>query len=243
VGVRLSKQFPDFEYITAVQAASWLGLGEALTSGEIAEAVNKQQTVGTVRSDEIAIGWSPIPGQVRNGAQLLFRAHARGQLTLTGRLRDRIRSDILNDREDIPRKYFADSVALDQKANCIGPDPAVKSFAKFEENQGLSIWHDVMVLTAEVRALVSEDAGSVETVTTGNSDAPPERRTGRPQGAGAFSVSDNALLEEMHRIRNANPDMSVWKATEQVVPKATGGGTDESKRRRLAAKYLKKYPR
>lgn len=139
----MSKQLPDSLYITAVEAACWLGFGDALAVEEIAMIKDEQ--------------WPQVRVKAKQGEHLLFQAHIRGDIGLTGRRRNAERPEFLDGREPIPRTYFADKVALNLMTNQIEPDAAVE-FRQFERNQRLAIWEDVVVATSEVRALARATA-------------------------------------------------------------------------------------
>jgi len=65
------------------------------------------------------------------------------------------------------------------------------------------------------------------------------RSAGRPKGSGSFQKKDAPLLVEMKEL--VDHGASVWSAAGQVVSGAKGGGTEESKRKRLAEAYSVKY--
>ena len=64
----------------------------------------------------------------------------------------------------------------------------------------------------------------------------PNRR-GRKKGSGSYDPADALLLAEMKRLLDAGEAVSLQKAAAAVVDKAVGGGTDESKIKRLVKKY------
>jgi hypothetical protein len=134
----VSKSLPESPQITAVEAACWLGFGEALTCDDVAG----------LKGARLA----EVCKQAKQGERLLFDAHMRGEVCLTGRRRNANRSEILDNREPIPGHYFTDNVTLQLRTNCVGPDAAGK-FVEFERNQDLSIWEEVKAPTHEVRAL------------------------------------------------------------------------------------------
>lgn len=60
---------------------------------------------------------------------------------------------------------------------------------------------------------------------------------GRPKGSGTYGEADKPLLQEMHAIMLKNPGMSITSAAAQVVNRAAGGGSGDSKIKRLAKRY------
>lgn len=58
-----------------------------------------------------------------------------------------------------------------------------------------------------------------------------------PQGSRSFGESDAPLLSEMADMLSKNDWLSVWTAAGEVASKAKGGGTLESRRKRLARRY------
>ena len=148
----MSKQLPDSAYITAVQAVCWLGFGDALTVDEIAKLEGEQ--------------WKNVLEQAKQGERLLFEAHIRGDVGLTGRRRNAERPEILDGHEPIPKTYFADKVAVNLRTNQIEPDAAVE-FREFERNQRLTLWEDVVVATSEVSALAGATVLPTEMTHTG----------------------------------------------------------------------------
>jgi hypothetical protein len=79
------------------------------------------------------------------------------------------------------------------------------------------------------------NASAVEAVTAVH---PPARIRGRPQGTG-FADSDAPLLREMRQLRTTGQASSNTDAARAVAAKAKGGGSFESKVRRLQKRYEK----
>jgi hypothetical protein len=69
----------------------------------------------------------------------------------------------------------------------------------------------------------------------------PKDRSGRRLGTGTWDIADNRLLEEMDRLITDGLAKSPHDAARQLVDKAQGNSTRESKQTRLAKKYRKKY--
>jgi hypothetical protein len=67
--------------------------------------------------------------------------------------------------------------------------------------------------------------------------AVPSKPKGRPRGAGSLAEADQPLLHEMRDLLKAGKAYSIWAAAGEVADCAEGGGTIESKRKRLAKRY------
>jgi hypothetical protein len=63
------------------------------------------------------------------------------------------------------------------------------------------------------------------------------RPVGRPPGSGSWRLADEPLLMEMQQLIHTGKATSPFSAAGQVVGKAAGGSTDESKIRRLVRRY------
>ena len=64
---------------------------------------------------------------------------------------------------------------------------------------------------------------------------------GRPGGSGSFAEADAPLIVEMHELIENGEAASPHNATLLVLDRATGNGTDDSKRSRLRRRYMAKY--
>ena len=71
--------------------------------------------------------------------------------------------------------------------------------------------------------------------------APSKRPPGRPVGSGSLNPLDAPLLEEMREATLENPSLSPTSAARRVVDRAAGGGTEDSKIKRLTQRYLEKF--
>lgn len=73
--------------------------------------------------------------------------------------------------------------------------------------------------------------------------APPTAKAqGRPRSSGSKAASDAPLIQRMRALVEAGGgDVSATAAAQQVVDEAQGGGTEESKVRRLQRGYAKLY--
>ncbi len=67
------------------------------------------------------------------------------------------------------------------------------------------------------------------------------RSHGRPKGAGSMALSDAPLIERMHDLITRGECTSASAAAQVVVKDANGGGTAESKIRRLVGRYKNKF--
>lgn len=78
--------------------------------------------------------------------------------------------------------------------------------------------------------------------------SPPQAGTGRasgtkgrPKGSGSLAPNDAPLLEEMKKMLSEGKANSVSAAAQKIADKASGAGTEESKRKRLERGYQTKY--
>lgn len=74
------------------------------------------------------------------------------------------------------------------------------------------------------------------------SDPPKKRGVGRPPGSGSLESKDLELVEEMRADMLSGKHTSLAGAARVRVSRADGGGTEESKVRRLVARYNERYP-
>ena len=68
------------------------------------------------------------------------------------------------------------------------------------------------------------------------------RRRGRRPGEGSLAVPDAPLVGEMRRLIEEGDCGTPTEAARKVVERADGGGTEDSKIRRLERRYGKKFP-
>ncbi|MCQ8279915.1 hypothetical protein NFI95_15845 [Acetobacteraceae bacterium KSS8] len=69
-----------------------------------------------------------------------------------------------------------------------------------------------------------------------------ETAQGRRRSPGGYAKQDTPLIEEMHRLIQTGVAQGPWQAAGLVVDRASGGGTTESRRKRLCAAYKRQYP-
>jgi hypothetical protein len=67
------------------------------------------------------------------------------------------------------------------------------------------------------------------------------RPRGRPQGSGSLALSDEPLIAEMRSMIENDRALSPSAAAARVADRASGGGTLESKIKRLAGRYSEKF--
>jgi hypothetical protein len=106
--------------------------------------------------------------------------------------------------------------------------------------RGLSV--DRQELEAQIAAWWPE-LGSVDTpktILTSNAVGDAGRR-GRPPGSGTYDKSDAPLLLEMSTLLKDGTASSVHAASMAVAGRAAGGGTIESKARRLRDAYNRRW--
>lgn len=72
--------------------------------------------------------------------------------------------------------------------------------------------------------------------------SPKKRRVGRPTGSGSLEREDNHLVDEMHADLVSRKHTSITAAARERVDRALGGGTEESKVKRLCTRYSERYP-
>ena len=70
--------------------------------------------------------------------------------------------------------------------------------------------------------------------------AKEKKERGRPEGTG-YQKADAPLLEEMNKLMVAGDADGPWQAAGRVVEKAIGGGTEDSKKKRLIKAYSYKH--
>ena len=69
---------------------------------------------------------------------------------------------------------------------------------------------------------------------------PRGRRSGRKKGSGSYEKQDAPLVEEMKELIDSGDAASPHAAAMQVVGRAKGAGTQESKVRRLVDRFKDK---
>jgi hypothetical protein len=84
----------------------------------------------------------------------------------------------------------------------------------------------------------SEASEAVEANETPDSQIRPR---GRPAGSGSFAASDEPLIAEMRSLIETERTLSPWAAAARVADRAAGGGTHESKIKRLVSRYSEKF--
>jgi hypothetical protein len=68
------------------------------------------------------------------------------------------------------------------------------------------------------------------------------RGRGRRKGAGSLAEADGPLVLEMHALVSSRAVPSVYQAAARLAKGAKGGGTEESKAKRLIILYRKRFP-
>ncbi len=67
-------------------------------------------------------------------------------------------------------------------------------------------------------------------------------RPGRKEGSDAYARDDAPLVDKMTGLLAEDGDMTVWQAAGRFAEEAAGGGTLESRQRRLSDRYKKSIP-
>jgi hypothetical protein len=187
------KELPDTSHVTAVEAVCWLGSGNALTTQDIAEITAEK--------------FEEMQEEAKQWQRVLFDAHMRHKVRLTGRRRNAARPYILDSREPIPLDYFADKVTLNLRTNSIEADASVEEFAVFERNQDL-YWEEVMVPVREVRIL------------------------GTPKSGGSTIVAETRckhwLVEQMRASQSAPEPKSYYKSEAKKLFDVSGHAFDRA---------------
>jgi hypothetical protein len=78
-----------------------------------------------------------------------------------------------------------------------------------------------------------DEVGGADALAANAKKRPPR---GRPPGSG-FEAQDADLVAQMVDMVTVNPELTPWQAARELAPRAAGGGTLESKARRLVERY------
>jgi hypothetical protein len=87
---------------------------------------------------------------------------------------------------------------------------------------------------------MSLNSGENQGRPAGEIGAEHPRRRGRPPGSG-YEAADETLIEEMKEAIIKDPSLSPTKAAFTLAKRAPGGGTIESRAKRLAERYSAKF--
>lgn len=71
----------------------------------------------------------------------------------------------------------------------------------------------------------------------------PKKARGRPAGSGSLETADAALVAQMREIIEQDQTISPTAAAIRLANQAAGGGTPDSKAKRLTERYFKQYGR
>lgn len=85
-----------------------------------------------------------------------------------------------------------------------------------------------------------ERAATARSVSTEAVSTVPRTR-GRPPRSGSFAAPDAPLIEEMRKMITGDPTVNPTAAAGRVADRAVGGGTAESKAKRLVNRYVEKF--
>jgi len=108
---------------------------------------------------------------------------------------------------------------------------------RFKRDELIREWPDAPAPPSAVAALTEADVA----------ENPPSlvkaAARGRPAGVGSLAGLDSPLIAEMHAWIGEGDGRSTFAAAQRVAERAAGGGTLESKVKRLAARYSEKFRR
>jgi hypothetical protein len=114
-----------------------------------------------------------------------------------------------------------------------------------------SLQHELDSVGAEWNAFVEQETATVAVPNVCQSqensivrevDIPKRSRPrGRPSGSGSYEASDALIVEQMRETLMKEPNLSPTAAAVRFADVAAGGGTNDSKAKRLAERYSAKY--
>lgn len=100
---------------------------------------------------------------------------------------------------------------------------------------------DVAFLRADIEAM--KGGNTVVSSTSCNGKPATSKPTrGRPVGSASYAPVDAILVEKMHEWKVENPGKSTTAAARIFVGEADGGGTEDTKIRRLVGRYRQAHP-
>jgi hypothetical protein len=117
--------------------------------------------------------------------------------------------------------------------------------------EAADLQHQVESLDVQWAALVEQETKAAPEVSSGenqnNSGPAPEeiersKGPGRPSGSGSYERLDFPLVREMRQVLLKHPHLSVTAVANRFVERAAGGGTPESKAKRLTQRYSAQFP-
>jgi hypothetical protein len=114
-----------------------------------------------------------------------------------------------------------------------------------------SLQRELDSVDAEWNAFVEQESATVaapnvcqsqESAIVRQVDIPKQsKRRGRPSGSGSYEASDALIVEQMRETLIKEPNLSPTAAAIRFANDAVGGGTPESKAKRLTERYSAKY--
>src|SRR5688500_14874144 len=116
----------------------------------------------------------------------------------------------------------------------------------FRESPGLgAAWAGFEVKETQFAASYRKEAAETPASSAIEEEARPSneqvKRRGRPPGAGFYEAQDAPILEKMRQAIKETPGLSPTAAAARFVDEAAGGGTSESKGKRLVQRYSEKF--
>jgi len=207
------------------------------------------------------VSLAAIVARLGGGAEgKLADAHIAGRLHLAGHRRDR--SGVADEEEIIPPHALKGwkpggkgAVRFNLKTNSIEANasigrrtrknstPTAKQARELQaaftvfESRALYGWEDVGAPAHEVDALVEFLRAAEPIEKAGKADTPAvPRGRGRPKGSGGFQHADEQLFREADKIRQGDPDKSLSKIADELLPKLKGN-SDDSKKKRFVSRY------
>jgi hypothetical protein len=184
---------------------------------------------------------SSEPKQLLEGARLIVNAARADELPL-------VKLDVMRrhappvpyrwppwEDEDSPGFTLRD--LFECAGNLGSPRPSAGSLWVFIDGR----WLDGQVYECRRRRnerRLDRQIGAVDGLANGVRQAQSAKTPRLPRGGKGYKEKDAPLIEEMRRLIETGAATSVWAAAVALAPNATGGGTNDSKAKRLLGRFL-----
>lgn len=126
-----------------------------------------------------------------------------------------------------------------KKAACIVADRRGCTLADAEERLTVAIGVSKVLASGERVELESLEAWLANVLPAAARPPAQGRKRGRKLGQGSFVEPDEPLVEKMRAMTQAG--RTAWDAAQELAPSAAGGGSAESKAKRLLKRYSAKF--